>query len=122
MKRNGGSRFAQSPERTEPQSSGCLPLAEVRMQVSTRVEELLGLALFASVSTLLCCALPSLFVVIGLGATVASVVSAAPWLTTLSRHKHWTFTIAGVLIALNFVYVFRFAPWLRASQAACAVD
>jgi len=93
------------------------------MRVSARGEGLLGyLSLFTSLSTLLCCALPSLFVLIGLGATVASVVSAAPWLITFSRHKNWAFTIAGLLIAANFVYVFHFAPRLRTASQACPVD
>jgi mercuric ion transport protein len=93
------------------------------MRVTARGEGLLGyLSLFTSLSTLLCCALPSLFVLIGLGATVASVVSAAPWLITFSRHKNWTFTIAGILIAANLVYVFHFTPRLRAQSQACPVD
>jgi mercuric ion transport protein len=66
--------------------------------------------------------LPSLLVFLGLGATVASVVSTAPWLITLSRHKNWTFTIAGVLIAANFVYVFRVAPKLQAAGQTYPVD
>ena len=59
-------------------------------------------SLFTSVGTLLCCALPSLLVLFGLGATVASVLSEAPWLVTMSHHKHWVFLIAGLLIAGNF--------------------
>ena len=47
------------------------------MNVSTagarRSGLLTNLSLFTSLSTLLCCALPSLLVLIGLGATVASV-------------------------------------------------
>src|SRR5438067_6083480 len=78
------------------------------------------LSLFSSVGTLLCCALPSLLVLFGLGATVASVLSAAPWLVTLSRHKNWTFAIAGLLIAGNFVYVYALAPRLRAQTEQCA--
>jgi len=93
------------------------------MRVLTRGDGVLGyLSLFTSLSTLLCCALPSLFVLIGLGATVASVVSAAPWLIAFSRHKNWTFAIAGLLILANFVYVFRLAPRLRAESQACPVD
>src|SRR5256885_7120875 len=78
------------------------------------------LSLFSSVGTLLCCALPSLLVLIGLGATVASVLSAAPWLVALSRHKNWTFAIAGLLIAGKFVYVYALAPLLRACGEQCA--
>ena len=38
------------------------------------------LSLFTSFGTLLCCALPSLLVLFGLGATVASFLSSLPWL------------------------------------------
>jgi hypothetical protein len=69
--------------------------------------------------TLLCCALPSLFVLFGLGATVASVLSAAPWLVAMSHHKNWVFGIAGLLIGANFIYVYALAPRLRARARAC---
>ena len=59
-------------------------------------------SLFTSLSTLLCCALPSLLVLFGLGASVASMLSFMPWLVTLSRHKQWTFAVSGVLIAVSF--------------------
>ena len=36
------------------------------------------LSLFTSLGTLLCCALPSLLVLFGLGTTVASVLSVSP--------------------------------------------
>ena len=77
------------------------------------------LSLFSSFSTLLCCALPSLLVLLGLGATVASVLSAAPWLVSLSRHKLWTFSLSGVLIALSFVVTYAIVPRLRAEGEAC---
>ena len=80
------------------------------------------ISLFTSFGTLLCCASPSLLVLFGLGATVASFLSAAPWLVTLSQHKIWIFAIAGVLIAGNFVYVYRIAPTLQAEGAACSPD
>jgi mercuric ion transport protein len=51
------------------------------------------LSLFTSFGTLLCCALPSILVLVGLGATVASVLSSVPWLVTISRHKDWVFAI-----------------------------
>src|SRR3954454_22141307 len=75
-------------------------------------------SLFTSLSTLLCCALPSLLVLLGLGATVASVLSTVPWLVTLSRHKGWTFAISGTLIALSFVNTYHFAPKFRRECAA----
>ena len=78
------------------------------------------LSLFTSLSTLLCCALPSLLVLFGLGATVASFLSVAPWLVTLSRHKAWVFAASGALIALNAIYVYRIAPRLRGELESCA--
>lgn len=93
------------------------------MQTRVRADGILGyLSLFTSFGTLLCCALPALFVLLGLGATVASVASSVPWLITLSRHKNSTFTIAGLLIAANFFYVFLIAPKLRAASQACPTD
>ncbi|HKD08985.1 MAG TPA: hypothetical protein VKB79_23985 [Bryobacteraceae bacterium] len=77
------------------------------------------LSLFTSIGTLLCCALPSLLVLFGLGATVASILSEAPWLVSLSHHKNWVFAVAGVLIASNFAYVYVVAPRLQARTGAC---
>jgi mercuric ion transport protein len=77
------------------------------------------LSLFTSLGTLLCCALPSLLVLFGLGATVASVLSEAPWLVTMSHHKQWVFIVAGVLISSNFVYVYAVAPKLQLRNGAC---
>jgi hypothetical protein len=59
------------------------------------------LSLFTSLGTLLCCALPSLLVLFGLGATVASALSEAPWLVAMSHHKNWVFLVADVLISGN---------------------
>ncbi len=78
------------------------------------------LSLFTSFGTLLCCALPSLLVLSGLGATVASFLSAAPWLVTLSHHKAWVFSGSGALIATNFAYVYAIGPSLRTRLEPCA--
>jgi hypothetical protein len=80
------------------------------------------LGLFTSIGTLLCCALPSLLVLLGLGTTVASILSAAPWLVTLSRHKGPVFATSAILIAGNFYYVYRVAPRLLARRLACSID
>lgn len=80
------------------------------------------LSLFTSLSTLFCCALPSLFVLFGLGASVGSFLSSMPWLVTLSRHKPWTFTIAGTFIAFGFLNIYYFAPRLRPGEACDAED
>lgn len=74
------------------------------------------LSLFASFGTLVCCALPSLLVLLGLGATVASLLSAAPWLVTVSRHKDWVFAGSGALIAVNIAYIHAVAPRLRTDR------
>src|SRR5436309_11627427 len=74
-------------------------------------------SLFTSLGTLLCCALPSLLVLFGLGASVASMLSFLPWLVTLSSHKQWTFAVSGLLIALGFVNMYVIAPRLKTSDA-----
>ena len=43
-----------------------------------------SLSLFTSLGTLLCCALPSLFVAIGAGAVLAGLISNMPFLIVLS--------------------------------------
>jgi len=78
-------------------------------------------SLFTSVSTLLCCALPSLLVLFGLGASVASMLAFTPWLVALSRHKVWAFSISGTLIGLSFVNVYYFVPRLKGSDV-CDID
>jgi mercuric ion transport protein len=78
-------------------------------------------SLFSSFSTLICCALPSVLVLLGMGTTVASLLSAAPWVVSLSRHKIWTFSIAGILIAMSFVMTYAIAPRLRAGEV-CNAD
>jgi mercuric ion transport protein len=77
------------------------------------------LSLFTSLGTLLCCALPSLLVLLGFGATVASVLSQVPWLVAMSHHKHWVFIVAGALIAASFVYTYAIAPELQRRSGAC---
>jgi len=76
--------------------------------------------LFTSVGTLLCCALPSLLVLAGLGASVVSALSALPWLVILSRHKQWTFGVSGNLIALSILNMYYIAPRLKAN--ACTSE
>ena len=57
-----------------------------------------------------------------MGTTVASLLSAAPWLVTLSRHKIWTFAIAGTLIAASFVMTYIIAPRLSKGEICDAED
>jgi hypothetical protein len=77
-------------------------------------------SLFTSLSTLLCCALPSLLVLFGLGASVASMLSFLPWLVALSRHKVLTFSISGALIACSFLNTYYFLP--RLAKRECRPD
>jgi mercuric ion transport protein len=89
-------------------------------QTTTRSAVLSYFSLFTSLGTLLCCALPSMLVLFGLGASVASMLSAAPWLVTLSRHKTWTFSMSGGLILLSFLNMYYLLPRFRAQE--CDAD
>jgi len=95
---------------------------EAPVQRARRAALLNYFSLFSSFSTLICCALPSVLVLLGLGTTVASLLSAAPWLVSLSRHKIWTFSIAGVLIAMSFVMTYFIAPRVREGEICDAND
>ncbi len=79
-------------------------------------------SLFTSLSTLVCCDLPSLLVLLGLGATVASVLSTAPWLVAISRHKLWLFLFSGLLITGNFLSLYVIAPRLQSQTEVCPTD
>jgi mercuric ion transport protein len=96
--------------------------SDAPMQRARRAALLNYFSLFSSFSTLICCALPSVLVLLGMGTTVASLLSAAPWLVGLSRHKIWTFSIAGVLIAMSFVMTYLIAPRLREGETCEADD
>src|SRR5438309_2152371 len=90
-----------------------------RRQAAARPALFNYLSLFTSMSTLLCCALPSVLVLLGLGASVASALSFAPFLVTLSQHKVWVFGISGIMIALSFAHIYLLAPRLRAKELGC---
>lgn len=61
------------------------------------------LTLFLSLSTLVCCALPALFVMLGAGATFVSLLGAVPQLIWLSEHKGLLFVVAGILLFANLL-------------------
>lgn len=61
------------------------------------------LALFGSLGTLLCCALPALLVSLGAGAVMASLVTAFPQLVWVSEHKIALFTFAGAMLLVSGV-------------------
>lgn len=82
---------------------------------------LAGVTPIAVSATLVCCALPIALVSLGLGSVMASLVSGAPWLATLSRHKEWAFLAAGLLLALNYWVLYRSSRGCEPGQA-CSPD
>ena len=62
------------------------------------------ISLFASSSTLICCALPSVFIVIGAGATFASIISIFPFLVVISKYKV-SITLVSLLILVFAGYI-----------------
>ena len=91
--------------------------------VQAREAVMSSLALFTSLSTLLCCALPAALVAVGAGAAVAGLVTAVPQIVFLSEHKIALFAISGALLAgsATLRYVNRNAPCPAdtAQAAAC---
>tara|TARA_R110001583_G_scaffold186189_2_gene346817 strand:- start:9838 stop:10266 length:429 start_codon:yes stop_codon:yes gene_type:complete len=65
------------------------------------------LALFTTTGTLVCCAIPITLVTLGMGATVASMVSNLPFLVTLSQHKALVFGVSGLMLALAAYMMYR---------------
>lgn len=65
------------------------------------------LALFTTTGTLVCCAIPILLVSLGMGATVAAMVSNIPFLLTLSQHKGLVFGLSGFMLLLAAFMMYR---------------
>lgn len=74
------------------------------------------LTLFGSLSTLICCALPSLLVSLGMGAVLAGLASNVPGLIWVSENKSMMFLFAGLMLALNGIIL-----W-KNRNAPCPVD
>jgi Ni/Fe-hydrogenase subunit HybB-like protein len=70
------------------------------------------LTLFTSLSTLVCCALPALFVTLGAGATLAGLVSSLPQLIWFSENKIPLFIFSAIMLGIGGVmqYRARFEP------------
>ena len=64
-------------------------------------------SLFASSSTLICCALPALLVGLGAGAALSSLVSVFPQIVWLSDNKELLFIAATVLTVASGVLQWR---------------
>lgn len=74
------------------------------------------LSLFASSSTLICCALPALLIGLGAGAALSTLVSIVPQLVWLSIYKTEIFIFATCMLAFA-----GFMQW-RARYAPCPTD
>ena len=72
--------------------------------------------LFASSSTLICCAIPALLVTLGAGATLSTFISIFPKIVWISERKIEVFTFAGVMLIIS-----RYMQW-RGRLAPCPVD
>ncbi|MEN9539380.1 MAG: hypothetical protein RLZZ126_1615 [Pseudomonadota bacterium] len=74
------------------------------------------ISLFASSSTLVCCALPALLVALGAGATLSGLVGAFPQIVWLSEHKVSVFIFAGLMLMASGAL-----QW-RGRRAPCPLD
>ena len=74
------------------------------------------LSLFASTSTLLCCALPALLITLGAGAVMAGLTAAIPGIMWLSANKGTLFIVSGVLLGAS-----AFMQW-QGRNAPCPAD
>jgi len=74
------------------------------------------LSLFSSFGTIVCCALPSLLVSIGMGATFAGLIGVFPQIVWLSENKVLVFSLSALLILSSLVLLY------RNRNAPCPVD
>lgn len=63
--------------------------------------------LFTTTGTLVCCAIPIILVTLGLGATVAAMTSAFPFLIVISQYKAWVFAFSGFMLVLSGWLMYR---------------
>ena len=68
------------------------------------------LSLFTSVGTLFCCAIPALFVLLGAGASFASLTNSVPQLIWIGMHKEWVFALGGIFLTLGIVLPIVYPP------------
>jgi len=74
------------------------------------------ISLFASGSTLICCALPALLVALGAGAALSGLVGAFPQIVWLSENKIGLFVFSGLMLAAGGAM-----QWAN-RQAPCPID
>ncbi len=73
-------------------------------------------SLFTSIGTLVCCAIPALFVTLGFGAALAGLVGTVPQLIWLSENKIWIFILGAILLSAGGVL-----QW-HARNTSCPAD
>lgn len=74
------------------------------------------LTLFASSSTLICCAIPALLVSLGAGAALASLVAVFPQIVWISENKEIVFLLSTFLMVIGGI-----VQW-RNRYAPCPMD
>ncbi len=74
------------------------------------------ISLIASSTTLICCALPALFVAIGAGATLASLTNIFPQLIMISEHKVAISIVTLVILFIAGILI------KKADSLPCPVD
>lgn len=85
--------------------------------MSLKKQILNQLSLFTSLSTLICCAIPSLLVILGFGAVFSSLISFFPQIIWLSENKIIVFIISGFLLLANWVIFLK-----TKKQLACEIN
>ena len=74
------------------------------------------LALFTSVGTLFCCALPAVFVLLGAGATCAALTESVPGLLVIGENKGYLFAAGGLFLGLGWY------GYQRAAATICSIE
>jgi len=73
------------------------------------------ICLILSTGTLLCCTLPIILVMLGLGALMALLAMHAGWIAVLLEYKFWLFLVSGLLLLIADII-------LRQPGRACPTD
>ena len=68
------------------------------IQVLNKYQKINFFSLFASSGTIICCALPSLLVAVGAGASLSSFLGAFPEIIWISQYKEYVFLFAFISI------------------------
>ena len=92
----------------------CMCLSSIKYEMNNKAVNFFTLFLVSS--TLICCALPALFVLIGAGATLASLVNALPLLPLLSQYK--IYITLGALVSIIIAGYLNY----RTSLLPCPAD